>query len=227
MRRTIMMLTVATAWLAATGAGAQETPRARAQRALPPEVFRELSGLADDVAGSGIPGDPLYVKALEGTAKRVPADRLLPAVRAYANRLGEARQAFGADAPTPLLVAGADALQRGVRPQALRQLPADRPRSAMAIVVLADLLESGVPEERAIAMVRQIMVQRVRDQQMLDASARVRLLIRQGMTPQDAVDQVRRSLQRTRDGSMGPPVRPSTEPTIRDRIPGTTDGTVR
>jgi hypothetical protein len=199
---------------------AQETARDRARTALSAEVFRDLSTLADEMAASGIPGEPLYVKALEGNAKRVAPDRLVPAVRAYAGRLGEARRAFGADATTPLLVAGADALQRGVSPDALRGLPTDRPRSPMAVMVLADLLESGVPADRALAILRDVMSQRGQDDRVLDISARVRRLIREGLTPQEAIDRVRRNLQRARDGSLGPPVPPGSEPVIRDRLDG-------
>jgi len=217
MRRTIFFLVVASC-MGANGLFAQETARERAQQALPPAVFRDLSTLADQMRTDGIPDEPLFVKALEGQAKRVPADRLLPAVRAYAGRLGEARQAFGVEATTPLLVAGADALQRGVPPEALRALPADRPRSPMAVVVLADLLESGVPADRALELLRDAMTQRARDDRMLDISARVRRLIRQGMTPQDAIDRVRRNLLRARDGVIGPPVPPGSEPVIRDRV---------
>jgi hypothetical protein len=217
MRRTILMLT-ATSFLATGGLTAQETARARAQRALSPDVFRDLTTLADEMATSGIPREPLYVKALEGTAKRVPPNRLLPAVRAYAGRIGEARRAFGGGATTPLLIAGADALQRGVSPDVLRSLPTDRPRSPMAVMVLADLVESGVPTDRALAVLREAMMQRTRDDRMLDISARVRRLIRQGMTPQQAIDRVRSNLQRARDGAIGPPVPPGSEPVIRDRL---------
>jgi hypothetical protein len=219
MKRTILILT-AIAWLSAPGLDAQETARDRARTALSAEVFRDLSTLADEMAASGIPGEPLYVKALEGNAKRVAPDRLVPAVRAYAGRLGEARRAFGADATTPLLVAGADALQRGVSPDALRGLPTDRPRSPMAVMVLADLLESGVPADRALAILRDVMSQRGQDDRVLDISARVRRLIREGLTPQEAIDRVRRNLQRARDGSLGPPVPPGSEPVIRDRLDG-------
>ncbi|MGD2046270.1 MAG: hypothetical protein PVJ80_03445 [Gemmatimonadota bacterium] len=217
MRRTILTM-VAILELGASGLGAQETPRTRAQQALPAEVFRDLSALADEMTASGVPEEPLYVKALEGTAKRVPPARLMPAVRAYASRLGQARRAFGPEAPTPLLVAGADALQRGVSADALRALPRDRPRSPMAVVVLADLMESGVPADRALAVLRDVMRQRLRDDRMLDVSARVRRLIRQGLTPRDAVDRVRRTLRRSRDGSLGPPVPPGSEPTTDVRI---------
>jgi len=216
MRRQLATL-VALGILAGNGLSAQETARARAQRELPAELFQNLTGLADDMSAAGIPDEPLFNKALEGMAKRVPPDRLMPAVRAYANRLGEARGALGPTAEIPLLVAGADALQRGVTSDALRSLPRDRPRSPVALLVLAELLESGVPQDRAIAILRQAMQQRTQDARMLDIASRVRRLIRDGVPPQEAIDRVRRSLRRDR-GGVGPPVPPGSEPTTSDRL---------
>ena len=58
MRRMILMLTAA-ASLSAGGLNAQETARDRAQRALSPELFRDLTTLAEEMATSGVPGEPL------------------------------------------------------------------------------------------------------------------------------------------------------------------------
>lgn len=210
MRRTTWIL-LTTLALGAPALGAQETARERAQRTLEPPIFTDLSQLAASVQAQGIPEEPLFAKALEGAAKRVPPDRLVPAVRDYADRLGQAREALGLEAEVPLLVAGADALQRGVPANALRGLPTDRPRSPMALLVLAELVESGVPVDRALDIVREVMAQRARDERMLDASARVRMLIRQGVAPRDAVEQVRAML-RARAGSVGPAVPPGSQP---------------
>jgi hypothetical protein len=147
----------------------------------------------------------------------VPANRLVPAVRDYAARLGEARLALGTDASIPLLVAGADALQRGVPRDALESLRSERPRSPMAVLALTELIESGVPRDRAIQILREAMQQRTRDDRVLDISARVRQLIRQGVAPQDAIERVRRALLRDR-ASIGPAVPPGSEPITRDRI---------
>ena len=214
MRR--MTLTLAILAVTTGGLEAQESARERAQRTLSPQVFDELSALAAEMSPAGVPDEPLYTKALEGIAKRVPSDRLVPAVRDYAVRLGEARQAFGIGASVPLLVAGADALQRGVPRDALASLPADRPRSPLAVLALTELIESGVPRDRAIQILRDAMAQRTADDRMLDISARVRQLIRQGVAPQDAVERVRRALQRDR-ASIGPVVPPGSEPITRDR----------
>ena len=220
MRRIALTLLFGVA-LAATGLTAQESARARAQRTLPPDVFAGVAALANEMADLDIPDGPLFNKALEGTAKRVPAERLLPAIRAYADRLGQARTAFGPAASVPLLVAGADAIQRGVPRDALRSLRSDRPRSPIAVLVLAELLESGVPTDRALAVLRQAMAQRTQDARMLDIPVRVRRLIRDGVPPHEAIDRVRRAMRRNRGGNVGPALPPGTgalsDARLRDR----------
>ncbi len=208
--------------------GAQESARDRAQQLLPPPVFQGVDALASEAARLGIPGDPLYNKALEGIAKRVPADRLLPAVTVYATRLREAQGAFGALANGPLIIAGADALQRGVEVETLRRLgegrePGQRPEgdagpSPVAVLVLADLVEAGVPADRALGVLQEAMRMRAREQQMLGLSGQVRQLMRQGQSPQDAAEQVRRGLMQGRGGGgVGPPVPPGSEPVTPGR----------
>lgn len=224
MRRIVSTLGLALALNASAYADghAQDSARERAQATLPPEVLSDLSSLASSLAAEGVPEEPLYQKALEGAAKRVPPERIVPAVRDYALRLSEARRVLGPDASGPLLVAGADALQRGVSREALRSLPADRPRSPLAVLALAELVETGVPPERAIAMIRDLMSQNPNDGRMLDITARVRMLIRQGATPQEALERVMRALQRER-ARVGPAVPPGSQPLRPDRI-GTRSG---
>lgn len=195
----------------------QETARARAQAVLSPEVFQGIEALASEAAQEGIPEEPLFNKALEGMAKRVPQNRLMPAVTAFATRLRAAHEAFGGTAQAPLLVAGADALQRGVRAETLRGLGESENRSAMAVLVLADLVEAGVPGERALSVLREAMRMRTREQAVLDIPAQVRRLIRNGQSPQEAADQVRRALQRGRGGGGLAPVPPGSEPSTKDR----------
>lgn len=204
---------------------AQETVRERARETLPAQLFESVDALATEMAREGIPNDPLYNKALEGMAKRVPQERLLPAVNRYAGQLRQAREAFGPTGAGPLLVAGADALQRGVGFELLRRLGQaedDTPGpSPMSVLVLADLVEAGVPADRALGVLREAMRMRTREQEMLGISARVRQLMRQGQSPQDAAEQVRRSLQRGRGGGgVGPPVPPGSEPVTQGRRQG-------
>ena len=220
MRARMPKITMAllTAALVGTSVSAQETPRTRAQGTLPADVFAQVDAAARAAEQEGIPGDILFNKALEGAAKRVPADRLAPAVEAYAGRLRQARGAFGPEARGPLLVAGADALQRGVGADVLRALGQSPDRSPMACLVLADLMETGVGGDHALSLVREALQRRAREQQMLDMPAQVRRLMRQGRSAQDAVEQVRRGLQRGR--GMTPPVAPGAEPMTRGRRGG-------
>lgn len=221
MRRTILPMM----FLAALTAGplrAQESARDRARQALPPELFQEVDAMASRAEREGIPSDPLFNKALEGMAKRVPAEQLLPAVNRYAVRLGEAHRAFGDFANGPLTIAGADALQRGVEVDALRRLGRGEEGgpgpSPMAVLVLADLVEAGVPSDRALGVLEEALRMRAREQQMLGIPAQVRQLMRQGQSPQEAADQVRRGLRQGRGGGgVGPPVPPGSEPVIPGR----------
>jgi hypothetical protein len=201
-------------------AAAQETARSRAQEVLPPAVFTQIDAMAGQAGTEGIPGDLLFNKVLEGIAKRVPAERLGPAVEAYAGRLLQARSAFGPEAASPLLMVGADAIQRGVGPEALRLLGESPDLSPMAVLVLADLVESGVPANRALALVREALQRRTRERDMLGMPEQVRRLMRQGQSAQQAAEQVRRALGRGRAGGVGPPVPPGSEPVTQQRQRG-------
>jgi len=213
--------------LTTNGLGAQESARERARSALPADVYQRIEAIAQAGAAQGIPDEPLFNKALEGFAKRVPTDRLLPVVEGYAARLGVARSAFGMSSTVPLLVAGADALQRGVTVEALTSLAQveGQGRSPVAVLVLADLVETGVPTERALSVLREAMQQRTREEGMLDIPEQVRRLVREGASPFDAAEQVRQRLQRGRGGGeAGPPVPPGSEPATRERIANTRRG---
>lgn len=191
---------------------AQETPRARARATLPAGVFEQVEAVARSAEDDGIPGDIVYNKALEGVAKHVPDDRLVPAVRTYASRLRTAKDAFGGQVGSPLLVAGADALQRGMSPDLLRRLGTGRERSPVAVLLLSSLVETGIPADQALSLVRDAARHRTQEQGMLDIAAEVRRLMREGRSAGDAVEQVRRGMQ-ARGGMTGvPPVAPGSAP---------------
>lgn len=204
----------------AQGAAAQApaSARERARETLSPPTFSVVDALAQSLAGEGIPAEAVYGKALEGTAKGVSAERLTLALEAYAGRLRAAHGAFGRGAQAALTVAGADALQRGVDVASLRALGEDEGRSPMAVVVLADLVETGVPADRAVDLVREALRQRTRERELLDMPARVRVLIRDGASARDAAEQVRRTIQRRRGGGVTAPVAPGSEPLTTDRL---------
>ena len=91
---------------------------ARLDGHVQPEVRRAVQEIAADAAAHGLPTEPLVQKAIEGGAKRVPAERLIAAVRALAGRLAgawDAVRAGGLESPTADVVeGGADGLSAGL-----------------------------------------------------------------------------------------------------------------
>lgn len=200
---------------------AQTAPRDQARAVLPATVFASVDALAVEASRGGVPVGPLFSKALEGAAKRVPEPLLLNGLRGYAARLGVSRGAFGDEATTTVIVAGADALQRGVTVETLRGLGEGRPHSPMAVMVLADLVESGVPSDRALRVLHEAMGQRMGDDMMLDITDEVHRFMREGHSAGAAADRVwshmrggmgGSSMWMGRGGSMGPGVPPGWVP---------------
>lgn len=107
--------------------------------------------LLDSARAEGLPVEPLVSKALEGSAKGAPGARIVQVVRTLHRALGDTRAALGAGASEAELVAGAAALQAGLRPATLvelRRVRASRPLAG-PLVVLADLVARGVPPAAA------------------------------------------------------------------------------
>jgi len=113
-----------------------------------------VAALVDSARTAGLPAEPLVQRALEGTIKGAPGDRIVAAVRRLAADLGRARDALGPAASPPELEAGAAALRAGASPAVLVQLRRSRPqRLTVPLAVLTDLVASGVPVDSAAAAV--------------------------------------------------------------------------
>jgi hypothetical protein len=200
---------------------AQTAPRDQARGVLPASVFARVDALAVEASRNGVPASPLFNKALEGAAKRVPEPLLLTGLRGYADRLVMTRGAFGHNVTPPVLVAGADALQRGVTVETLRGLGEGGPHSPMAVMVLADLVESGVPSAQALRVLHEAMGQRMDDDMMVNIPHEVHRFMREGHSPWAAADRVwshmrggmgGNSMWMGPGGSMGPGVPPGWVP---------------
>jgi len=113
-----------------------------------------VAALVDSARTAGLPAEPLVQRALEGTIKGAPGDRIVAAVRRLAADLGRARDALGPAASPPELEAGAAALRAGAAPALLTKLRrARRQPLTVPLAVLADLVASGVPADSAAAAV--------------------------------------------------------------------------
>ncbi|HLL46452.1 MAG TPA: hypothetical protein VK399_07075 [Longimicrobiaceae bacterium] len=109
---------------------------------------------------TGIPVSLLDLKVAEGRAKGASPDRIAGAVEIRLSLLSRAREAMAGAGRGALsaadLSAGADALSAGVSTEALGSLTRSAPgdRRAVAIAVLAQLVQEGDGSDRALERVR-------------------------------------------------------------------------
>lgn len=183
---------------AALPAAAQGRELARVRSAFPGGEGERIAALIEEAHAEGLPASLLVGKALEGARKRASPDRVLRAVSEYAEELREARAAVGQEVGDEALKEAADALRRGVPPSAIRSL-AGTARGDLSIlfVVMFDLMDAGVPAGPAEALVEDAVRRDVGGERLLSLPASVSHLIREGFSPAEAADSVRRTLGTT------------------------------
>ncbi len=152
--------------LAFSGASlaAQEDVSARLAGRVSPDIAALVRQLATSAAARGLPVDPLIQKAIEGSAKGVPADRVATALRALAGQLDVAaaalQQAGPARPDTDAIAAGAFALNAGLSDRHLTALArVSRPPYSVAATlrVASTLAAMGVPADQVVDLVTQVI----------------------------------------------------------------------
>lgn len=143
---------------------AQQDVTARLAGRVSPEVAALVQELATSAASRGLPIDPLIQKAIEGSAKGIPADRVATALRALAGQLDDAavalRQAGPARPDTDAIAAGAFALNAGLsgRHVTALALASRAPYSVAASLRVASTLAAmGVPADEVVDLVSQVI----------------------------------------------------------------------
>jgi hypothetical protein len=188
---------------APAGLRAQDDLRARVLAAYGPQAAERIDAVTERARRAGVPAEPLLEKALEGAAKRVPAERVLPVLAAYADRLQAAAALFDGPPDRHRLVAATDALRRGVPEAAVAGVVRSGNGAGPAsLVVLADLVEAGVPVELARGMVEEAIARGGGPDALLDLPAAVQKHIRSGSNPGDAA---RAAAAAARTVPRGPP----------------------
>jgi hypothetical protein len=115
----------------------------------------QIEALLDSARTGGLPTEPMVDRALEGAAKGASGDLIVSAVRRLWSELRTAREAFGDQATSGELGAGASALRAGATPADLEALRTRREGQSLTVpaAMLADLVAVGVPSDTAIAAV--------------------------------------------------------------------------
>lgn len=216
-----------------TGAGAQDADITRLEDALPAAQAAQVRRMAMEARDAGVPPGLVIRKAVEGAAKGYPPDRIVAALESYSAQLRVASGLVGRGQRPEAVAAAAEALRRGVPPDAIRSVAARNREGrslAVPLIVLSDLTEAGVPADNALEMVNMATDRGARGDQMLAISAAVRRRMRQGDDWQSAVTAVRQRIERqtirrdrlspSRRSTDSPPVPPGSEPPQRQRDGG-------
>ena len=178
-------------------ASAQQDRLARLREAYSAEAMARIESIVAEARRAGVPVGPIYNKALEGAAKGHPANLVLPTLSVLAGRMGRARELLGPTAQAPWVVAGADALRRGVEPELVASLGRDAAdRAPIALLMIGDLVEAGIPADRALEVLREVLSRNRGEDALRDVPATIRRLVRQGARPQDAARDVLDAIRR-------------------------------
>lgn len=161
-------------------------------RGLPASLAHGVAAIAAGASARGIPDQPLADKAIEGWAKRVPADRILGAVRHFADEMGNARDAVraaGVEAPSgAVIAAAAEAMRGGMKPAQVRsvvQAAAAADIAAPGLSVAAALKAQGLGGEQAVKIVVGAMRNHESMAQLLDLPSIARAMHDEGLSPGD------------------------------------------
>jgi hypothetical protein len=173
-------------------------------------VVRAVQGIAQDAAARGLPVEPLIQKTLEGSAKGVPAERVVAAVRLLAARLDEARSALreaGIATPSPqALEGGAYALNAGLNARQVRDLgrvsqPPYEP--ALTLRIAATLTALGVPAPQGVQLLRHMIEGGRTPGELLDLPNELQVSMARGASAVEAAEAL--DIDAGERGQQGPP----------------------
>ena len=203
-RRVLLALVVSVAALPGQLAG-------QAASAGAPQLGASLKSavdrLADSVRALGLPTDPVYAKAAEGTLKGADEQRVMIAVRRLVRELSDAKTALGDQATGAELEAGASALHAGVAPDLVARLgrsAREHPtpgagRLVMPLVTLADMVARNVSPQAAVASIETLISRGAGDAQLASLRSDVERDIASGERPDLAVQKRSASIVRKLD----------------------------
>ena len=192
---------------------------------VPPDIAALATELGTDAARRGLPIDPIIQKAIEGSAKRVPAERVGAAMRLVVTQLDAAAAGLRdgnavLSADTVAIAAGAFALTAGLSGRDIATLARSGSPPAQVIVALrvaGTLVALGVPTSEAVTLVSETLQAGRPAGELLALPGRVQTEVAKGVTPAQAASGLARAAaaQSRRGPPPGrgqPPPHPPTPP---------------
>jgi hypothetical protein len=176
-----------------------------------PELAALATELGTGAAARGLPIDPIIQKAMEGSAKGVPAERVGAAMRlvvsqldAAAGALREGKPVLAAD--TVAVAAGAFALTAGLTGRDIATLARAGSTPAELIVglrVAGTLVALGVPPAETVSLVNATLVAHRPAGELLALPGRVQAQMARGVAPAQAAAGLERAA--AAQSRRGPP----------------------
>ena len=169
---------------------------------LTPQLKAAVERVADSVRALGLPTDPLFAKAAEGTLKGADEQRVMVAVRRLARELSDAKTARGNGATPAELEAGASALRAGVALDLVARLGRSAKerttpgRLVMPLVTLADMVARRVSPQAAVSSIEALVSRGAADAQLANLRSDVERDIAAGERPDVAVQRRSASIVR-------------------------------
>lgn len=209
--RHALALTLAVVAVGPAALGAQSISARLAGRVKP-----ELAALVDELGTAamarGLPVDPLIQKAVEGTAKGIPTDRIAAAVRTVVTQLdtaaGAMRVAGMANPDTTLVAAGGFAVTAGLNGRHIGSVVHaaeghERSDLLAALRVAGTLTALGVPPDESVELVNASLAADQSSSDLLALPGRVQSEVSRGSTPAQAAAGLARAA--AAQGRRGPP----------------------
>lgn len=174
--------------------GMQQGIADRLSGRVPPDVGAVVESLGTDAAARGLPIDPLIQKAIEGSAKRVPPERVIAAVRLVVTQLDTAAAALragGMISDTLAIAAGAFAINAGMGAHDITNLVLRGGGQTVVNVrlelnVAGTLVAMGVPSSEASNLVSASLQSDSPATKLLSLPSRVQGEVARGATPAQA-----------------------------------------
>lgn len=176
---------------------------------VPAAVASLVQQLGTAAAARGLPVDPLIQKAIEGSAKGVPAERVATAVRQVVMQLDTAAAALregGVTMDTLVVAAGAFAINAGLSGHdltALARIGAATPALTVGLRVAGTLAAMGVPPAENIGLIGVTLRSGQPAADLLLLPSHVQSEVARGVTPAQAAAGLERAA--AAQGRHGPP----------------------
>jgi hypothetical protein len=185
---------------------------------VPDSVATVVEQVGADAFARGLPVEPLIQKAIEGSAKRVPTDRVVAAVRLVATELDTAAAALreggaGGRPDTLTIAAGAFAISAGLSGNditALARIGAPPAALTVGLRVAGTLAAIGVPPAENIGLVSVSLRSGKPAADLLVLPADVESEVAKGLTPAAAAAGLSRAA--AAQARHGPPGHPQPPP---------------